>query len=63
MFGEEVPVFQKPSFWIGIGLAVFGLLLWVYPELLSVLVGALFVGLGGVLIVRAVFQKRRFDIW
>ncbi len=63
MFDEDIPVHHRPSFWAGIGLALFGLLLWAYPELLSVLVGAFFVALGGILIARALFRRRKWDVW
>lgn len=63
MNGYEIPAHRRPSFWLGILMVFFGILLWVYPELLSFLVGAFFFGIGGILIGRVLFPQRRWDNW
>ena len=63
MIEENIPAYRRPSFWVGVALAVFGLLLWAYPELLSLLVGAFFLGLGIVLIGRVLLPRRNWDSW
>ena len=63
MIEEKIPPHRRPTFWVGVVLAFFGLLLWAYPELLSFLVGAFFVGLGVVLIGRVLFPRKRWDTW
>ena len=63
MIEENIPAYRRPSFWVGAALVFFGFLLWAYPELLSFLVGAFFVGLGAVLIGRVLFPRRRWDVW
>jgi len=60
MNSEKKPVYHRPSFWIGSIVTFFGLMLWAYPELLSLLVGGFFV-LVGVGILSRAFSKR--DSW
>lgn len=59
----EIPAHRRPSFWLGILMAFFGILLWAYPELLSILVGMFFVATGGLLIGRVIVPKKRWDHW
>lgn len=63
MLEENTPAYRRPSFWVGIALIIFGLLLWAYPELLSLLVGAFFVGSGAVFVVRVLFPRRHWNAW
>ncbi len=63
MYNEEMPAYRRPSFWIGVAIAFFGLLLWAYPELLSVLVGGFFVVLGGGIIGRVLLRRNGHDVW
>ncbi|TKJ42254.1 hypothetical protein CEE37_00830 [candidate division LCP-89 bacterium B3_LCP] len=63
MKNESIPAYQRPTFWIGSLLIIFGMLLWAYPELLSFLVGAFFIGLGIILLGRILFPRRRWDKW
>ncbi len=60
---EETPVYRRPMFWIGSGIAFFGLLLWMYPELLSILIGGFFITMGAVVMGRVLFQNKKFDTW
>lgn len=63
MVNDQIPAYRRPLFWIGLALVFFGFLLWAYPELLSLLVGAFFVGLGAVFIGRVLFPRRHWDAW
>ncbi len=63
MYNEESPAYRRLSFWAGVTTIGFGLLLWAYPELLSVLVGTFFVGVGSILVGRVLFQGGKRNHW
>jgi|GEM_PF-2944902 len=59
----RTPAWRRPAFWVGTSSAAFGVLLWMFPELLSLLVGGFFVVSGILLITWSVSGRRRWRPW